>query len=459
MTTPTRQPMPDLGEALHRIAVLRTWTVIVLVFVLLAILAVRSLADHSAPAISPLISTLCLVVFEVAMLAVLYRRDPKRGVPTWMIVAQTVVECSSPSLTALGSWMNGSVDAWVMIVSPGLIANTMYILLAILHLRPWLTALAGLICVMEHTALVSIAITDDDVRTSDISTGLLVTYPLFFAIVGAIAVFVTLLLRQYVGSAIVEATQLAAAEGEIRAASDVQQHLLPSQPPTLPGWQVAGWSRPAEQNGGDYWDWLALRSGKVAVSIADVAGHGLGPALVTAVCRSYARGSLRDWPNLADAVRRVAQLLVEDMPEGRFVTYAVTLITPAPNPAAPARLPLLSAGHGPSLLVHAQDGRVDQLNADDLPLGVTADMEFTHVRELTLEPGDTLVLLTDGFFEWQNPDGEQWGIDRLVESAARHRDAAPDAMIAAILADAEAFVDRAPQEDDLTMVVIQRETR
>ncbi|MEM9253738.1 MAG: PP2C family protein-serine/threonine phosphatase, partial [Planctomycetota bacterium] len=97
-----------------------------------------------------------------------------------------------------------------------------------------------------------------------------------------------------------------------------------------------------------------------------------------------------------------------------------------------------------------------QLNADDLPLGVTADMEFTHVRELTLEPGDTLVLLTDGFFEWQNPDGEQWGIDRLVESAARHRDADPNAMIAAILADAETFVDGAAQDDDLTMVVIRR---
>ncbi|MEM9253064.1 MAG: PP2C family serine/threonine-protein phosphatase, partial [Planctomycetota bacterium] len=397
--------MPGFGEAAHRIAVLRTWAVIILALTLLAVLTVRALADHVAPTMSPLSTTLALVVFELCMLAVLYRRDPSRGVPLPIVVTQTVVECSFPSFTAMLSWLTGSVEPWVIIVSPGLIVNTMYIVLAMLHLRPWLTALAGLLCAIEHGLLVIVAITDDTVRAAWVSTGLLVTYPVFFAMLGGVGVFVTLLLRQYVATTVTETRQLAAAEGEIRAASDVQQHLLPSQPPTLPGWQVAGWSRPAEQNGGDYWDWLALRSGKVAVSIADVAGHGLGPALVTAVCRSYARGSLRDWPNLADAVRRVAQLLVEDMPEGRFVTYAVTLITPAPDPAAPARLPLLSAGHGPSLLVHAQDGRVDQLNADDLPLGVTADMEFTHVRELTLEPGDTLVLLTDGFFEWQNPDG------------------------------------------------------
>ncbi|MEM1208201.1 MAG: PP2C family protein-serine/threonine phosphatase [Planctomycetota bacterium] len=448
--------MPGFGEAAHRIAVLRTWAVIILALVLLGVVTVRALADHVAPTMSPLSTTLALVLFELGMLAVLYRCDPARGVPLPIVVTQTVVECSFPSFTAMLSWLTGSVEPWVIIVSPGLIVNTMYIVLAMLHLRPWLTALAGLLCAVEHGLLVVVAITDEDVRAAWASAGLLVTYPVFFAMLGGVGVFVTLLLRQYVATTVLETRMLAAAEGEIHAASEVQQHLLPSEPPTLRGWRVAGWSRPAEQNGGDYWDWLALQDGQVAVSIADVAGHGLGPAVVTAVCRSYARGSLRDCPDLADAVRRVAQLLVEDMPVGRFVTYAVTRLTPVPGRDTPARIPLLSAGHGPSLLVRAADGHVDRLDADDLPLGVTADMTVSHVRELTLAVGDSLVLLTDGFFEWQNANGEQWGVDRLAAAATEHRRLPPEAMIAALLADVEAFAEGTEQSDDLTAVVIRR---
>ncbi|MEO0963687.1 MAG: PP2C family protein-serine/threonine phosphatase [Planctomycetota bacterium] len=451
MSASPAPPLSSLGRALRHSAVIRTWTVIILSAFLGVALTLRYLIDPAAPTLVPISLGLSVIVFESLMLWLFRRHDPERGVPAGLVVIQTVFECTIPAAASVLNWLTGAAEAWVMVVGPSLITYTMFIVLAILHLRPWLTTLAGLVCALVQGVFVAGVLTVGAVPQGVIPTGLLITYPVWLTIVGIVGGFVTARVRGYVEIAVHEAQELAVAEGEIDAASVVQRRMLPADTPALSGWTVAGWSRPAVQNGGDFWDWIARPDGRVAVSIADVAGHGLGPAVVGSACRAYARGALHDSPDLREAVRRTAGLIAGDMPPGRFVTYAVALLTPDAG-----RVSLLSAGHGPTLLVHAADGQVDLFEADDLPLGVTPEFTIDTVPELDLAAGDSLLLLTDGFFEWQGATSEQWGIDRLVAAAAEHRHLPPDAMIAALLADVEAFAEGTEQSDDLTAVVIRR---
>jgi serine phosphatase RsbU (regulator of sigma subunit) len=265
------------------------------------------------------------------------------------------------------------------------------------------------------------------------------------------AVFVSQRVRRYVEAAVSEATRREHAEREIAAASRVQTGVLPKQPPAVRGFAIAGWTRPAEQAGGDYYDWTELPDGEVVVSIADVAGHGLGPALITAFCRAYARSTIEGSSSLGDALTRINGLIARDLPTGRFVTFAAARLTPGASDVA-----LLSAGHGPILHYHAASGAVTALGADDLPLGIDPDLSFGAAQTIEMGSGDALVLLTDGFFEWADPTGEAWGIERLEETVRRAADQGPDALIGAMVRDVEAFAGAAPQLDDLTVVVIAR---
>ncbi|MEO0963688.1 MAG: SpoIIE family protein phosphatase [Planctomycetota bacterium] len=451
MNTTPGQSTGGLDAALHRSAVMRTWGVLVVALIFLVVVVVRTFFDGLALNLGPLVITLFLIAFEGGLL--FWLRSPKRDLVLrpLPVAVHTVVECSLPTAVVAATWLAGIVPAPVVLITPAVVGYSVFIALSILWLRPWLTALAGATCAVGHLSLLLIAGAMGRLESDLLPVSILATYPILLGVVGGASWFVTARMRAYVESAILEAERRTAAEGELEAASVVQQGLLPGEPPSLAGWSVAGWNRPAEQTGGDYWDWTQLPDGKVAVSIADVTGHGLGPAVVTAFCRAYARSSIHDSAGLVLAMQRVARLLADDMPSGRFVTYAVALLTPDAG-----RVPLLSAGHGPTLLVRAADGHVDQFGADDLPLGVMADMAFDDIPELDLKPGDSLMMLTDGFFEWHNPAGKQWGLDRLAESAAQHRHLDPPKMIAALLADVEAFAQGTTQMDDLTAVVIRR---
>lgn len=115
-------------------------------------------------------------------------------------------------------------------------------------------------------------------------------------------------------------------ERELDLARAIQHGLMPAGPPPMEGFEIAGWNKPASQTGGDFYDWHALRGGRVMVAVADVAGHGIGPALLAADCRAYLRASAMHLPDIEMILERVNELVCDDISEGRFVTAAVGVI-------------------------------------------------------------------------------------------------------------------------------------
>ncbi len=145
------------------------------------------------------------------------------------------------------------------------------------------------------------------------------------------------------------------------------------------------------------------------------------------------------------------ELLVEDLPTNLFVTLAMGSMDVAQN-----QLLLLSAGHGPLLVYKADEHQVLDFNAHGIPLGMIAATSYGPAQKIDMNPGDMVILLTDGFSEWTNAVVEQFGLDRLKTSILTYHDLAPDAFIQALYTDVISFAGDMPQQDDLTAVVLKR---
>jgi serine phosphatase RsbU (regulator of sigma subunit) len=259
-------------------------------------------------------------------------------------------------------------------------------------------------------------------------------------------------LRSHVERLAVEKADRQRIERDLDIAREIQQSLLPTTKPDLADYDIAGWSRFADKTGGDYFDWQMLPDRRVLVSIADVSGHGIGPALVAAVCRAYARASAgSDERDLAQLIRRVNDLLISDLPEGRFVTFAGVFVDPEEHQAY-----MLSAGHGPLYRCLAMQGELIELNADDIPLGLASDNPYGPASQFALDPGDFIVLMTDGLFEWTNSLGEAFGLERLRKAICASRAESSEEIIHSLYAAVEEFAGPSPQLDDVTIVVIRR---
>jgi phosphoserine phosphatase RsbU/P len=241
-------------------------------------------------------------------------------------------------------------------------------------------------------------------------------------------------------------------ERELDITREIQRGLLPRGEPRAPGFQVAGWNQAADKTGGDYFDWLELPDGRTVVTLADVTGHGIGPALIMAVCRAYMRASTSDDSVvLTDAISRVNNLLHADLPQGRFVTAAVGIIDPRAGAMA-----LVSAGQAPILFYEARTGTVTNWPADDLPLGVVNGMRLESPRQIRFSPGDILLLTTDGFMEWPDSNGRNFGTKRLEEFLRANHQLAPSEFIAQLYQSVRAHGAGVTQGDDLTALVIKR---
>jgi sigma-B regulation protein RsbU (phosphoserine phosphatase) len=241
-------------------------------------------------------------------------------------------------------------------------------------------------------------------------------------------------------------------ERDLDLARDIQRGLLPKTEPQAPGFEIAGWNQAADKTGGDYFDWLELPDGRTIVTLADVTGHGIGPALIVAVCRAYMRAAASTGGvDLAEALGRVNDLLHADIPSNRFVTAAVGILDPKER-----HMSLVSAGQAPILFYEAASETVHNWDADDLPLGVMGGLTFEGTRDIDFRAGDVLVLTTDGFFEWANPENEQFGSGRLVEFLRANHGLSAGGLIEALHQAVLAHAAGTEQGDDLTAVVIKK---
>lgn len=241
-------------------------------------------------------------------------------------------------------------------------------------------------------------------------------------------------------------------ERDLSIARDIQQGLLPRDIPTVPGFGIAGWNRPAAETGGDFYDVLPLADGRVAFAIADVTGHGIGPALVMAEARALFRAAVRQSGDLERTVTEMHDLLCLDLAPGRFVTACCGILSPGDG-----TIDYLSAGQGPILYWDASTSAIRTLDAQGPPLGFIPEFAYGGTETVRLGPGDAVVLVTDGFFEWARGDGTAFGIPRVEEIVRHHGSGPPAALIAALTAAVEAFAAGAPQEDDLTALVVARD--
>lgn len=243
-------------------------------------------------------------------------------------------------------------------------------------------------------------------------------------------------------------------EEEIKLARAIQVGLLPRELPELPGWSLHGGSVPSRGVSGDYYLATVRRDGgELFGMIVDVSGKGMGAALLTASLEALAASPVQNGMAPGEIAPLVSNLLYKRTPLAKYATAMLVSVDIAG--AANGHLGFTNAGHNPALLVRA-DGSVERLGATGPPIGLLAEAKFTQA-ERTLDPGDLLVLYTDGIVEACDPDDEEFGIERLEAFLVALRGAPLDAVAEGIDQALEKFVRGVPYADDRTLVLLRRE--
>jgi sigma-B regulation protein RsbU (phosphoserine phosphatase) len=236
---------------------------------------------------------------------------------------------------------------------------------------------------------------------------------------------------------------------ELEIAKGIQQSFLPESIPLIPGYEVAAFSLPALEVGGDFYDFIPLPDGRWGLTIADVSGKGIPAALFMALSRTLVRASTQRNAAPGAAIREANQLISQDARTSMFVTLFYAILDPSKK-----TLTYVNAGHNPPILFHPGSSAIALLRAAGIALGVLSDNEFESV-ECPLAPGDTIVLYTDGVTEAFNASGEEFGEARLVEVVQRHYQLPPDDLIREIHREISAFAGSQPQADDITLLVLR----
>ena len=240
-------------------------------------------------------------------------------------------------------------------------------------------------------------------------------------------------------------------DASLNVAREVQRRFMPSTLPAISGYEVATWWFPNEAVGGDYCDVVPTHHGNVALCIADVSGHGLGPSLLMASVRAALRTLLLKPSPTPQMMSAVAQALAADFQNGMFVTMVLALLDPAAN-----RLEFANAGHAPALHYRAVTGVFTHLESTGLPLGVLDDSDCPLGPIIELEPDDLIVLGTDGIVESMDQRGTQFGVERLQQIIARLAAAPLPELVRSIGREVELHYVGDSPPDDLTVLALRR---
>jgi phosphoserine phosphatase RsbU/P len=239
-------------------------------------------------------------------------------------------------------------------------------------------------------------------------------------------------------------------QADLNAARQVQKNLLPTAPPTEEGYQFFDFYEAANEVGGDFYDFIVLRDGRVAVVLADVSGKGVAAALVMAKLSAAVRYCLASEPSASKAVDRINENFCSAGWEGRFATFVLALLDPKTN-----KVDIVNAGHMPPFVRRA-NGTVEELAPEisGLPLGVTDGITYESA-EITLAPGEMVTMFTDGISEALNPANDLYTLQRLQKQLGLGADNATT-LGRAILDDVKHHADNRAQSDDMCLVVFGR---
>src|SRR5919112_1086261 len=235
-------------------------------------------------------------------------------------------------------------------------------------------------------------------------------------------------------------------EQELRVARMIQHTLLPKSLPELEGHEIAAYYQPAREVGGDFYEFLRLPDGRLGLFVGDVSGKGVPAAIVMAITRTLLRSAYH-LGSPGEILKQVNDSLLPDIPPNMFVTCLAALLD-----RRTGRLQYANAGHDLPYLRHAAG--VSKLQATGMPLGLMPDMSYEQ-KEITLEPGESILLYSDGLVEAHDPQREMFGFPRLQGFVGAHPGGAT--LIDSLLAELERFAgEEWEQEDDITLVTIQR---
>ena len=236
---------------------------------------------------------------------------------------------------------------------------------------------------------------------------------------------------------------------QLQIARRIQHGFLPKAPPGLQGFEIEGWNEPCHAVGGDYYDFMRLSGGRLAIAIGDVASHGIGPALLMATARAALRALLQVASGPADVLSRLNDVLVEDMQNDHFMTMFLGIID-----LATKKMRYAVAGHERPLHLSA-GGEFKCLDTHGLPLGIHRGIEYDEGQPVTLRSGDLTVCLTDGIWEATNKTEEEFGYERLKQTLLRSRRYSATGVVEAVRSEVELFTAGQKQHDDLTLMVLK----
>jgi sigma-B regulation protein RsbU (phosphoserine phosphatase) len=237
-------------------------------------------------------------------------------------------------------------------------------------------------------------------------------------------------------------------EKELAIAREIQLSFLPKSAPQLPGVDLAGATRPHDEVGGDYYDFIEVGDHRLGLAIADVSGKGIPAALIMAGFRMSLLAEIRNEFAIRAVMRKVNTLLYESTDRGKFVTAFYGVLD-----WKSGMLTFANAGHNPPLLLRAE-GRIESLVEGGLALGILPDARYDD-RPVGLRPGDVLLLYTDGVSEAESDTGEQFGRGRLEAALRRLAGLDAQAIVDGMIGTVLEWAGARGQNDDLTLMVVK----
>jgi sigma-B regulation protein RsbU (phosphoserine phosphatase) len=256
--------------------------------------------------------------------------------------------------------------------------------------------------------------------------------------------------EKFIISTVRDLTERKRVEREVLVAREIQQALLPTALPSIPGLDISAHERSAQPTCGDFFDFVAGSGGSSVITVGDISGHGFGPAILMASVMSYLRAFARGEMALDRILARTNDLLYEETRPEDFATALVVRVDPKNRV-----LEYGNAGHPAGWVLDTQGAVKDELRGTGVPLGMFARAEYRSVSSLLLRPGDTVVLYTDGISEAESPDGSQFGDGRILEAVREHLGENARRITESLFSAVRDFTHGDRPLDDMTAVIIK----
>ena len=237
----------------------------------------------------------------------------------------------------------------------------------------------------------------------------------------------------------------------LRMAEEVQQNLLPQAAPEIPGLDITGTSIYCDETGGDYYDYFKLSSDRLGAVVADASGHGIGAAMHMTTVRAFLHFGIRTYQNPAQLLNEVNYYATRDSSEtNHFMSMFFLEVHQSKKTLCWVR-----AGHEPAMLYGPSGSKLQDLSGEGIALGVVEDYKFKEYTLQGWESGSVIIIGTDGIRETRNSSGEMFGLNRLHKIISDNVNESATLIQNSIIDAVRSFQAKAPQEDDITLVIIK----